>query len=121
MKQINKIMHLLTALLLAITLIFFLSFNSMKGLMGIEELTSSLVVNFLLLITFLFLASWGTSVMTANGLESELSKKEAEKNELKAKLYDLEQGVKLRNIEKKLEEKEEDKEVKTIKPRQNFK
>lgn len=111
----------MTALLLAISLVFFLSFNSTKGLLGIEELSSGLVVNFLLLISILFLAAWGTATMVYKNIESELSKKESEKNELKAKLYDMEQGIKLKNIERKLEEKEGEKESKAIRPRQNFK
>ncbi|GHB35779.1 hypothetical protein [Mongoliitalea lutea] len=121
MKQLNKIMHLLTALLLAVSLVFFLSFNSVKGILGIDELSSGLVVNFLLFISILFLTAWGTSHLNQKSIESELSKKESEKNELKAKLYDLEQGVKLKNIERKLEEKEGERESKAIRPRQNFK
>lgn len=121
MKQFNKIMHLLTALLLGVSLVFFLSFNTTKGILGIEELSSSLVVNFILFISVLFLGAWGTSVLVQNADTSELSKKEAEKNELKAKLYDLEQGLKLKNIERRLEEKEGEKESTVIKPRQNFK
>lgn len=121
MKQFNKISQLLVALFFGITLVFFLSFNGIKGIFGIEELSSSLVVNFLLIGLVLFLISWGTGIMQMNNLESEISKKEVEKNELKAKLYDQEQRAKLKNIERQIDKMDEEKESKTIKPRQNFK
>lgn len=121
MKQVNKITHLLVLLFFAISLVFFLSFNSTKGLMGIEELTSSIVINFLLLGLVLFLISWATGHAASNNLSRELEKKEIEKNELKAKLYDIEQGIKLKNIEGKMKQKEEEKESSVIRPRQNFK
>lgn len=121
MKQVNKITHLLLFIFFAISLVFFLSFNSIKGLMGIEELTTSLVINFLLLGLVLFLLSWGTGYSFSNLLSRELEKKEIEKNELKARLYDMEQGIKLKTMESKMKQKEEDKESSVIRPRQNFK
>jgi hypothetical protein len=121
MRQINKIMHLTVALFFAVSLVFFLSFNNLKGLFGIEELNSGTVVSFLLVGTVLFLIAWGTGKMVRNGLEGEISLKENEKKELKAKLYDLEQGIKLKNIERKIDQVEDDKDPSVIKPRQNFK
>lgn len=121
MKQIDKISHLVTLLFFGIVLVFFLLFENVKGILKVEELSPSLVVNFLLIGLVLFLISWGTSTMAKNNLEAELSKKETEKNELKAKLYDFEQGVKLKNIEKKLDSLEEEKEATVLRKRQNFK
>lgn len=121
MKQIDKISHLVTALFFGIVLVFFLLFENVKGILKVEELTPTLVVNFLLVILLLFLISWGTSTMVKSNLETDLSKKETEKNELKARLYDFEQGTKLKNIEKKLDTIEEDKEASAIRKRQNFK
>jgi hypothetical protein len=121
MKQVNNITHLLVLLFFAISLVFFLSFNSVKGFVGIEELSHSLVINFLLLGMFLFLISWATSNFYSNTLSRGLIKKEIEKNELKAKLYDMEQGIKLKNIESQLKQKEDEKESSVIRPRQNFK
>jgi hypothetical protein len=121
MKQLDKISHLLTALFFGIVLVFFLLFENVKGILKVEELTPTLVVNFLLIGLLLFLISWGTSTMVKSNLVADLSKKETEKNELKAKLYDFEQGVKLKNIEKKLDTLEEDKEASVIRKRQNFK
>ncbi|MCH6198154.1 hypothetical protein MMU07_01075 [Aquiflexum sp. LQ15W] len=121
MKQIDKISHLVTTLFFGIVLVFFLLFDNVKGILKVDELTPALVVNFLLIGLLLFLISWGTSTIAKNNLEAELSKKETEKNELKAKLYDLEQGVKLKNIEKKLDTIEEEREASAIRKRQNFK
>ncbi|MCH7414787.1 hypothetical protein MM213_14900 [Belliella sp. R4-6] len=121
MKKFNNIMQLLLALFFAISLVYFLAFESTKGLFGVTELHSGTVVTFLLIGLILFLATWGTSSMVVKGVERDLAKKELEKNELKAKLYDLEQGVKLKNLEKKIEHAEEERENSGIRPRQNFK
>lgn len=121
MKQFNKITHLLVLLYFGISLVFFLSFNGIKGMLNIEELTSSLVVNFLLIGLVLFILAWITSNMVNNNLLSEVEKKETEKKELKASLYDMEQSIKLKNLERKMEQKEEEKESSVIRPRQNFK
>ncbi|MFD2200325.1 hypothetical protein [Shivajiella indica] len=122
MKQFNKITHLLVLLYFAVSLVIFLSFNSIKGIIGIEELNTSLVVNFLLIGFFLFIISMATDKMEISGLKSQIEKKEIEKNELKAKLYDHEQGIKLKNIEKKIDQKkEEEKDSSVIRPRQNIK
>ncbi|RPA67278.1 hypothetical protein EF405_15460 [Cyclobacteriaceae bacterium YHN15] len=121
MKQFNKITHLLVLLYFAVSLVLFLSFNKIKGLLGIEELSTSLVVNFLVIGLVLFLISMATEKMEINGLLTQLEKKEIEKNELKAKLYDQDQGLKLKNIEKKIDQKEEERDSSVIRPRQNIK
>lgn len=121
MKQINKITNLLVLLFFGVSLVFFLSFNGVKGLFGIEELRTSTVVYFMLTGLILFLISFGTNKMVKNGLEEEISKKEAEKKELKATLYDLEKGIKLNNLEKRIDQKEDNKDSPNLRPRQNFK
>ena len=123
MKQLNKITHLLVLLYFAANLVIFLSFDSVKGILGIEELNTTLIVNILLIGSVLFLISMATEKMEINCLLKQIDKKETEKNELKAKLYDHEQGVKLKNIEQKIDQKkeEEEKDSSVIRPRQNFK
>ena len=120
MKSIQKITQLLVFLFFGISLVFFMSFDTVKGLWGREELSTSLVTSFLWIGVLIYLISLGISRMATSRLERELSKKELEKNELKAKLYDLEQSLKLKTIEKKLETKEPEKEAKGIRPRQNL-
>ncbi len=114
-------MQLLVALFFGVSLVFFMTFEGVKGLLSLGDLTSSMVVSFLLIGLLLFLGSWGTSVLVKRNLESDIAKKELEKKELKAKLYDLEQGVRLKNLDQKLDNKDEDKESSVIRPRQNFK
>jgi hypothetical protein len=119
-------MQLLVALFFAISLVFFLAFDSLKGLFGLEELTSGTVVSTLLVGLILFLIAWVTNSMVYKNLELQISKLELEKNELKAKLYDNDQNTKLQNLDKKIEgdrrtKVEEDKENTIFKPRQNFK
>jgi Tfp pilus assembly protein PilO len=120
MNKFNQIIHLLVALFFGISLVFFLSYNSLSSGFGMQELQAGTVVSFLLIGLILFLTAWATSTTVKNNLEKTLNKKEVEKNELKAKLYDQEQGVKLRNIERQLDQKEEPRDSSVIRPRQNF-
>jgi nitrogen fixation-related uncharacterized protein len=121
MRKFNSIMQLLVALFFAISLVFFLSFNSLKGLIGLEELTSGTVVSLLLVGLILFLVAWVTNSMVYKDLELQISKRELEKNELKAKLYDRDQDTKIQTLEKKIEHGDEDRESSVIRKRQNFK
>jgi large-conductance mechanosensitive channel len=120
MKKSNQIIHLLVALFFGISLVFFLAFNSLKSGFGMQELQPGTVVSFLLIGLILFLTAWATGTAVRKNLEKEISQKEVEKNELKAKIYDMEQGSKLKIIERKFEQQEDDKESSSIKPRQNF-
>jgi hypothetical protein len=121
MKQFNKIAQLLVLLFFAISLVFFLSFDRLKNLFGVEALNTSTVTYFLLIGLLLYLLAWGTGSLQFKNLKEQIDKKEVEKRELKAKMYDLEQGIKLKNLEQKIDEKETDKESSVIRPRQNFK
>ena len=120
MKKFNQIIHLLVALFFGVSLVFFLSFNSLKSGFGMQDLQPGTVVAFLLIGLILFLSAWATGTAVRNNLEKSLSQKEVEKNELKARLYDLEQDNKLRNIERRLDQKEDPRDSSVIKPRQNF-
>ncbi|ERM84781.1 hypothetical protein P872_24030 [Rhodonellum psychrophilum GCM71 = DSM 17998] len=121
MKKFNSILQLLVALFFAISLVFFLSFDTLKGLFGLEDLTPGTVVTLLLIGLVLFLITWGTTSLVNKNYESQISKIELEKKELKAKLYDLEQAHKPLVPERKPFQPEEEKESSVIRPRQNFK
>ncbi|HSJ66980.1 MAG TPA: hypothetical protein VK921_04870 [Anditalea sp.] len=130
MKQINTIFQLLVAVYFAIALIFFLAFDTMKDLFGIRELTSAAVVTWLLVGLVLYLISWALDNVYINGLRKDIRRLELDKNDLKAKLYDIEQGSKISRPTERTEEKPtvrrpdievDDKESSKIKPRQNFK
>ena len=95
MKQINTIFQLLVAVYFAIALIFFLAFDTVKDTFGIRELTAGTVVIWLLVGLVLYLISWALDNVYINGLNKDIRRLELDKNELKAKLYDIEQGSKL--------------------------
>jgi outer membrane murein-binding lipoprotein Lpp len=121
MKKFNSILQLLVALFFAISLVFFLSFDTLKGLFGLEELTSGTVVTILLVGLVLFSIVWGTTYLVYKNYETKISKIESEKDSLKAKLYDLDQIHKTLVAEKKTFQQEDEKESSVIRPRQNFK
>lgn len=127
MKQINTIFQLLVALFFAVALVFFLAFDSVKNAFNIQELTAGKVVIWLLVGLVLFLISWALDNVYINGLKKDIKRLELDKNDLKAKLYDIEQGSKIsrpteRPSDIKIEKRSDvDEESSRIKPRQNFK
>lgn len=136
MKQINTIFQLLVAVFFAIALIFFLAFDTMKDAFGIRELTPGTVVTWLLVGLVLYLISWALDNVYINGLKKDIRRLELDKNDLKAKLYDIEQGSKIsrssdRSVDKPSDKRSdidrrpdtevEERESSKIKPRQNFK
>jgi hypothetical protein len=132
MKQINTIFQLLVAVYFAIALIFFLAFDTVKDTFGIRELTAGTVVIWLLVGLVLYLISWALDNVYINGLNKDIRRLELDKNELKAKLYDIEQGSKLSKTSERPESTREGTSVKRntidpeerdskIKPRQNYK
>jgi len=133
MKQINTIFQLLVAVFFAIALIFFLAFDTMKDVFGIRELTAGTVVTWLLVGLVLYLISWALDNVYINGLKKDIRRLELDKNDLKAKLYDIEQGSKLsRSSDRSSESPKErdpsnrssiegDEKDSKIKPRQNYK
>ncbi len=121
MKKFNSIMQLLVALFFALSLVFFLAFDSLKGMFGMQEITPGTVVSTLLIGLILFLVAWGTNSMVYKNYELKISKIEHEKNELKAKLYDSDQNHKIQTLDKKIEPGDEEKENTIFRPRQNFK
>jgi len=132
MKQINTIFQLLVAVYFAIALIFFLAFDTMKDAFGIRELTAGTVVTWLLVGLVLYLISWALDNVYINGLKKDIRRLELDKNDLKAKLYDIEQGSKISrsserpvdkrsDAEKRPDIEVEERESSKIKPRQNFK
>lgn len=129
MKQINTIFQLLVAVFFAIALIFFLAFDTMKDAFGIRELTAGTVVSWLLVGLVLYLISWALDNVYINGLKKDIRRLELDKNDLKAKLYDIEQGSKLSRSSESTKESTslnrssidvEERDSK-IKPRQNYK
>ncbi|WP_162417099.1 hypothetical protein [Cyclobacterium roseum] len=117
MKKVNNIFQLLTALFFGLGLVYFLTYDKMWG--GSPE--AGEVVSWFLAGLVLYLITWGAGWALSSSLESKIKKTDQEKKELKAMVFDLERGVKMGQMDKKIEEQPEDKDSSSIKPRENFK
>ncbi|NHE55533.1 hypothetical protein [Cyclobacterium plantarum] len=117
MKKVNSIFQLLTALFFALGLVYFLTYERMWS--GSPE--AGEVVSWLLAGLVMYLITWGTGWGHTSSLDSRIRKLELEKKELKAMVFDLERGVKMGQLDKKIEEQPDDKDSSSIKPRENFK
>jgi len=103
----------------AIFLIFFMAFETLGGMFGMDEISSDRLVKILLVGFLLFLLSWIVSYLALKSQKDLLTKKEAEMTKLKAKLYDLENPEKTTTSKQK-DSNPSDQENSGIKPRQNF-
>ncbi len=90
MKKIHQILQVILLVYFAGFLVFFISFNTLGGLVGMEEVTSDNLVSILLIGLVLFLLAWLLSKITISSLEGKNKKMEQEMNGLKAKIYDFE-------------------------------
>lgn len=117
MKKLNNIFQLLTALFFGIGLVYFLTYERMWG--GDPDPVH--VVNWLIIGLVIFLVAWGVNLWHIHHLNNHIKKLELEKKELKAMVFDLERGVKMEQVDKKIETQPEEKEASSIKPRENFK
>jgi|SRR5690606_24282223 len=121
MKKVNGIFQLLVALFFGVALVYFLMFDSVKNGFGIQELTAGNVVVWLLVGLVLFLVSWATTMAYTSNLNRRIRKLEQEKNEVKALVYDMERGLKVSNVQTKIDTIEEDKDGPGLRPRENIK
>ncbi|MDN3668687.1 hypothetical protein QWY93_05030 [Echinicola jeungdonensis] len=121
MKKVTSIFQLLLALFFGVALVFFLAFDSVRNGFGIQELTAGNVVVWLLVGLVLFLISWFFQSMYTSSLNRKIKRLELERNEIKAKLYDLEKKTGINQDNENKSSQEEDRESSVIKPRQNFK
>ncbi len=117
LKKINSIFQLLTALFFGVGLVYFLTYERMWD----EELQPSDVVSWFLIGLVVYLMCWGLNIWYTSQLNSRMKKLELEKKELKAMVFDLERGVKMSHVDKKIDESPDDKDSSSIKPRENFK
>lgn len=122
MKKISGIFQLLLALFFGVALVFFLLFDSVKNGFGLQELNAGKVVIWLLVGLVLFLISWVTNSVNIKNLNNRIKRLESEKNEIKARLYDLQQDTKTTVPPPiKPDPLEDDKDGSGIRPRENFK
>ena len=90
MKKFHQFTQIALLIFFVAYLIFFMAFDTVGGMFGMDEITSVGMVKILLVGFILFLLSWTISYFAMKKQSDLLAKKEAEMNQLKAKLYDLE-------------------------------
>lgn len=119
MKKLHQILQLILLVYFSIFLVFFIAFDTLGGIFGMEEVTSDSVVKIILVGFLLFLASWLVGQGVRSSLEKKIKKMEAEMNGLKARIYDFEHPsttVKPKTTSPSAE----DSEASNLPPRQNF-
>lgn len=90
MKKLHQILQIALLVYFGAFLIFFIAFDTLGGIFGMEEITSDSMVTITLIGLILFLAAWGCSYAAYSSLSSQIKKMESETNALKAKIYDFE-------------------------------
>ncbi|PZX50216.1 hypothetical protein [Algoriphagus chordae] len=90
MKKLHQILQIALLVYFGAFLIFFIAFDTLGGLFGMDEITSDSMVTITLIGLIIFLAAWGSSYAAYNSLASTIKKMEIDANSLKAKIYDFE-------------------------------
>ncbi len=119
MKKLHQILQIAILVYFGAFLIFFVAFDTLGGLFGMDEITSDSMVTIILIGLILFLAAWGSSYAAYSSLASQIKKMESETHALKAKIYDFEHPRVPNNPATK-PSLPSDKDPSNIAPRQNF-
>lgn len=119
MKKLSKIFMVTLLAYFGALLIFFIAFETLGNLFGMNEITSDIMVNIVLAGFLLFLFTWMFTYLAIKSVSDKLVKKETEMNNLKAKLYDLEHPSKPA-LKPEVAENPEAADIKNIKSGQNF-
>lgn len=119
MKKLHQILQIVLLVYFGAFLIFFIAFDTLGGLFGMEEITSDDMVTITMIGLILFLAAWGSSYAAYSSLSSQIKKMESETNALKAKIYDFEHPRVPESSTSK-PTSPSDKDQSNIAPRQNF-
>lgn len=119
MKKFHQFAQIALLIFFVVYTIFFMAFNTLGSVFGMDEITSDGLVKIFLIGLVLFLLAWIAAYFALKGQSDQLAKKEAEMNKLKAKLYDLEHPD-TPSTPKGKEVKSTDTDSSGIKPRQNF-
>lgn len=90
MKKLHQILQIALLVYFGAFLIFFVAFDTIGKVFGMEEITSDSMVTITLIGLILFLAAWGSSYAAYSSLSSQIKKMESETHALKAKIYDFE-------------------------------
>lgn len=90
MKKLHQILQIILLVYFGAFLIFFIAFDTLGSMFGMQEITSDSMVTIILVGLILFLLAWGSSYFAYSSLTSKIKKMETEMNALKAKIYDFE-------------------------------
>jgi len=90
MKKFLQILQIALLVYFGAFLIFFIAFDTLGGIFGMDEITSDSMVKITLTGMVIFLISWGVSYSVHSSLSSKIKEMENDMNALKAKIYDFE-------------------------------
>ncbi len=90
MKKLHQYLQLALLAYFGGLFIFYIAFDTLGGLFGMDEITSDSMVKVILTGLVLFLVTWGLGYSVNNSLVGSMKKMEQEMNALKAKIYDFE-------------------------------
>lgn len=119
MKKLHQILQIALLVYFGAFLIFFIAFDTLGGLFGMEEITSDDMVT-ITMIGLIFLAAWGSSYVAYSSLSSQIKKMESETNALKAKIYDFEHPRVPTNTPTSAPTKPKETDQSNLPPRQNI-
>ncbi|MDR7132185.1 hypothetical protein J2X69_004552 [Algoriphagus sp. 4150] len=121
MKKLHQILQIALLVYFGAFLIFFIAFDTLGGIFGMEEITSDSMVTVIMIGLILFLAAWGSSYAAYSSLSSQIKKMESETHALKAKIYDFEHpAAPAKPIARPATKPTQDSDQSNIAPRQNF-
>jgi 3-phosphoglycerate kinase len=119
MKKFYQILQILLFVYFGSFLIFFISFDTLGVLFGMEEIDSDSMVKIILTGLIVFLLAWAIGYSVSNRMAASIEKMEREINALKAKIYDFEHPVITPNSTN-LIEKEKDADPANIPPSEDI-
>ncbi|MFT4854729.1 MAG: hypothetical protein ACI9UV_002222 [Algoriphagus sp.] len=90
MKNFHQILQIVFLAYFGAFLIFFIAFDTLGGLFGMDEITSDSVVKIMLTGLIIFLLSWAIGYSEGRKMAASIKKMGNEMNALKAKIYDFE-------------------------------
>lgn len=90
MKKFHQILQITLLAYFGAFLIFFIAFDTLGGIFGMDEITSDSMVKIILTGLIIFLLTWAIGYSVANSMTTSMKKMENDVNALKAKIYDFE-------------------------------
>ncbi len=90
MKKFHQILQIVLLAYFGAFLIFFIAFDTLGGVFGMDEINSDSVVKIMLIGLIIFLLTWAIGYSVGSSMNASMKKMENEINGLKAKIYDFE-------------------------------